>query len=138
MNKLKKNLSNIKNKKNINGGDGYSVNIEDSIAGLPEYKRYSYNTRPVFNGDLLQNGGDGYVVNVGEAIGGMPAYPRYSNNYRPIFEGELLQNGGGKGESGNCGCGSRSNKEPSIFDLIKASLLDIELPTCVSAAVLMT
>jgi hypothetical protein len=120
MNKLKKNLSAIKNKKNINGGDGYSVNIEDSIAGLPEYKRYSYNTRPVFNGDLLQNGGDGYVVNVGEAIGGMPAYPRYSNNYRPIFEGELLQNGGGGGGGeGNCGCGSSSIKEPSIFDLIK-------------------
>jgi hypothetical protein len=104
---------NKKNKKVIKGGDGYSVNIEDSIAGLPEYKRYSYNTRPVFNGDLLQNGGDGYVVNVGESIGGLPAYPRYSNNYRPIFEGELLQNGGGE----DCGC--KSSKDPTIFDLIK-------------------
>lgn len=118
---MSKNIKNIginKNKKNIKGGDGYSVDINDSIAGMPEYKRYSYNTRPIFNGDLLQNGGDGYVVNVGEAIGGMPAYPRYSNNYRPIFEGDLLQNGGNKGEN-NCGCNS-DQKDPSIFDLIKS------------------
>jgi hypothetical protein len=86
------------------GGDGYVVNVNESIGGLPAYSRYSNNYRPIFEGQLLQNGGkskknkqsggDGYVVNVNEGIGGLPAYSRYSNNYRPIFDGELLQNGG--------------------------------------------
>ena len=81
------------------GGDGYVVNVNEDIGGLPAYSRYSNNYRPIFDGELLQNsskqsGGDGYVVNVNEGIGGLPAYSRYSNNYRPIFDGELLQNGG--------------------------------------------
>lgn len=39
------------------GGDGYVVNVEEAIGGLPAYSRYSNNYRPVFEGDLLQNGG---------------------------------------------------------------------------------
>ena len=130
------------------GGDGYVVNVNEAIAGLPAYSRYSNNYRPIFDGELLQNGGDGYVVNVNEAIGGLPAYSRYSNNYRPIFDGDLLQNGGNingapiipdvdlgtepefnKGlyendlylqdGSGNEGCGC-NNGDTSVFDLIKS------------------
>jgi len=100
-------------KKKYSGGDGYSVDINDNIAGMPQYKRYTDNDKPIFNGSLLQNGGDGYSVNVSEAIAGMPAYPRYSNNYRPVFNGPLLQNGG---NNNDCGC---SKKESTIFDLIK-------------------
>ena len=98
------------------GGDGYSVNIDKNIAGMPQYSRYTDNDEPIFNGSLLQNGGDGYSVNVNEAIGGLPAYPRYSNNYRPVFNGSLLQNGGNK--KTNCGC---NKKNTSVFDLIKLS-----------------
>jgi hypothetical protein len=45
-------------KDNQKGGDGYSINVNESIGGLPAYSRYSNNYRPVFEGDLLQNGGD--------------------------------------------------------------------------------
>ena len=43
--------------KKQNGGDGYSVNINQSIAGMPSYSRYSNNYKPIFDGELLQNGG---------------------------------------------------------------------------------
>ena len=44
------------------GGDGYVVNVNESIGGRPAYSRYSNNYRPVFNGDLLQNGGGDILV----------------------------------------------------------------------------
>lgn len=40
-----------------NGGDGYSVNVNESIGGRPAYPRYTNNYSPVFEGSLLQNGG---------------------------------------------------------------------------------
>lgn len=43
--------------KKQNGGDGYSVNINQPIGGMPSYSRYSNNYRPVFDGELLQDGG---------------------------------------------------------------------------------
>jgi hypothetical protein len=46
------------------GGDGYVVNVEESIGGRPSYSRYSNNYRPVFNGALLQNGGDPLVYDL--------------------------------------------------------------------------
>ena len=76
------------------GGDGYSVNIDKNIAGMPQYSRYTDNDEPIFNGSLLQNGGDGYSVNIDKNIAGMPAYSRYTDNDEPIFNGSLLQNGG--------------------------------------------
>ncbi len=46
-----------KEMKNMKGGDGYAVNVGQSIAGRPSYIRYTDNCKPVFNGSLLQNGG---------------------------------------------------------------------------------
>jgi len=43
--------------KKQNGGDGYSVNINQPIGGMPSYSRYSNNYKPVFDGELLQSGG---------------------------------------------------------------------------------
>ena len=37
------------NKKQI-GGDGYVVNVNESIGGQPSYPRYSNNYRPIFEG----------------------------------------------------------------------------------------
>jgi len=44
---------------NQKGGDGYSVNPNEAIGGMPSYPRYSNNYAPVFEGSLLQNGGGG-------------------------------------------------------------------------------
>ena len=41
------------------GGDGYVINPNISIGGMPGHTRYSYNLVPVFDGSLLQNGGGG-------------------------------------------------------------------------------
>jgi hypothetical protein len=81
-------------KKKYSGGDGYSVDINDNIAGMPQYMRYTDNDKPIFNGSLLQNGGDGYSVNINKNIAGMPVYSRYTDNDEPVFNGSLLQNGG--------------------------------------------
>lgn len=48
-----------------NGGDGYVVNVNEAIGGLPAYSRYSNNYKPVFEGDLLQNGGSEKTANCG-------------------------------------------------------------------------
>ena len=37
------------------GGDGYSVNPSEIIAGMPTYPRYSNNYRPIFDGQLLND-----------------------------------------------------------------------------------
>lgn len=47
----------LKSNKKQNGGDGYSINVNEAIGGMPAFSRYSNNYRPVFVGDLLQNGG---------------------------------------------------------------------------------
>jgi len=53
-------------KKNQKGGDGYVINPNISIGGMPGHNRYSYNLVPVFDGDLLdQNGGDKSDPNCG-------------------------------------------------------------------------
>ena len=39
------------------GGDGYVINVNEAIGGIPAVSRYSNNYRPIFNGELLQNGG---------------------------------------------------------------------------------
>jgi hypothetical protein len=125
-------------KKKQNGGDGYVINVNESIGGMPAHSRYSNNYRPIFAGELLQNGGDGYSVNIGQDIGGMLDYSRYTYNNEPVFSGDLTQqsngqtNGQTNGQSngqlmqqfngqlggGNCGC---DKEDPSIFNLIKQS-----------------
>jgi len=106
--KLKKNNNKI-------GGDGYVINVNEAIGGMPAHTRYSNNYRPVFNGELLQNGGDGYSVMMKNDIGGEPIYKRYTYDNEPIFNGSLLKNGGG-----GCGCNSNSGVyDPTIFELIK-------------------
>lgn len=85
------------NKKNNKqkGGDGYVVNVNQAIGGLPAFSRYSNNYRPIFEGELLQNGGDGYSVDISqEDIGGIPVFTRYNGeNDKPIFD--LVQQFGG-------------------------------------------
>jgi hypothetical protein len=99
-------------RKNQNGGDGYVINVNEAIGGMPAFTRYSNNYRPIFEGELLQNGGDGYTVNVSpKDIGGMPMISRYTYFDAPVFNG------------GGCGCSSNtsSNSDPLIYDLIKLS-----------------
>ena len=83
--------------KKQNGGDGYSVNVNRSIGGLPGFTRYSNNYKPVFDGDLLQTGGNNGCGNT------------------------ILQNGGG-----DCGCDENSespkNTTNSIYELIQHKL----------------
>ena len=43
--------------KKQNGGDGYVINVNEAIGGLPAFSRYANNYQPVFTGELLQNGG---------------------------------------------------------------------------------
>jgi hypothetical protein len=85
-------LKKVQNKQN--GGDGYVVNVNEAIGGLPAFSRYSNNYRPIFEGDLLQNGGDGYSVDMDKNIGGMPVYDRYTYKNTPVFKGDLTQSGG--------------------------------------------
>jgi len=102
-------------KNNKIGGDGYVINVNEAIGGMPAHTRYSNNYRPVFNGELLQNGGDGYSVMLNNEIGGEPIYKRYTYDNEPIFNGSLLKNGGG-----GCGCNSNSGVyDPTVFELIK-------------------
>jgi hypothetical protein len=102
-------------KNNKIGGDGYVINVNESIGGMPAHTRYSNNYRPVFNGELLQNGGDGYSVMMKNDIGGEPIFKRYTYDNEPIFNGSLLKNGGG-----GCGCNSNSGVyDPTVFELIK-------------------
>jgi hypothetical protein len=43
--------------KKQSGGDGYVINVNEAIGGMPAFTRYSNNYRPIFDGELLQNGG---------------------------------------------------------------------------------
>jgi hypothetical protein len=43
--------------KNFIGGDGFSIDVNNSIGGLPSFIRYSNNYKPIFDGDLLKGGG---------------------------------------------------------------------------------
>jgi hypothetical protein len=145
--KTKKNKQNKQNKQS--GGDGYSVDPNVSIDGMPVYSRYTYNDTPVFEGNLLsggskktkknkqnkqnkQSGGDGYSVDPNVSIDGMPVYFRYTYNDTPVFEGNLLSGGSKKKISiykflkmqaggGDCGCNASKTEDPSIFNLIKMS-----------------
>jgi hypothetical protein len=45
-------------KKIHKGGDGYTINVNQPIGGLPGFSRYANNYQPVFEGELLQNGGN--------------------------------------------------------------------------------
>jgi hypothetical protein len=100
-------MNNKKVIKNIKGGDGYSVNPSQQIAGMPGHPRYSNNYRPVFVGELL----DGSP----ERIGCDTPHLRYRNN-RAFNIGEFLQNGGRS--NSKCDC-NKSKKEKNIFNLIK-------------------
>ncbi len=86
----------------MKGGDGYAVNVMQSIAGRPSYIRYTDNCRPVFQGPLLQNGG--FRENDDQ------------KKYDSIMDsrGEVVQQGGKK----DCGC---DKKDDSVFALLKKS-----------------
>jgi hypothetical protein len=115
----------MKNKQT--GGDGYVINVNESIGGRPAFTRYSNNYRPIFNGELLQNGGNGYSVDVSkDNIGGKPIIQGYTHYDTPILNKEALKKIEGgcikKNKSkGGCGCNSKptGKVDPLIFDLIK-------------------
>jgi hypothetical protein len=98
---FKKSKTNITNqKKNIKkqkGGDGYVINVNEAIGGLPAFSRYSNNYRPIFDGELLQNGGDGYSINPSIDIGGMPGVVDYKEcKIENGLEDNLLSGGSKK------------------------------------------
>ena len=41
---------------NLNGGDGYTFDVNTNIGGLMGRSRYSFNYAPIYNGELLQGG----------------------------------------------------------------------------------
>lgn len=112
-------------KKNIkqNGGDGYVVNVNESIGGRPSFARYSDNYRPIFDGELLQNDGNNYSNNdINECkfniLNGGGSKKKIS-----MYKFLKMQSGGDCGcskkiQSGGGGCGC-SKIDTSIFDLIK-------------------
>ncbi len=88
----------------MKGGDGYAVNVMQSIAGRPSYIRYTDNCRPVFQGPLLQGGGF------------------RESDYQPKYESIMDSRGmdptqAGGGEK-DCGC---EKKDDSVFALLKKS-----------------
>ena len=94
-----------------NGGDGYVINVNEAIGGLPAFSRYSNNYRPIFPGELLPDIGNKLLD-----------IPQIDHNINWLDSNWNLdqQNGGcGEGETGGgnkCNC---SKEDPSIFDLIK-------------------
>jgi len=88
-------MSYIKKQK---GGDGYSFNLDQPIGGNPGFIRYSNNSRPIFEGELLDSALE---------------YKMDSNS------GYNILTGGNKKKltttNNDCGC----SKKNSIYDLIK-------------------
>jgi hypothetical protein len=78
------------------GGDGYVINVNESIGGMPAYARYSNNYRPIFDGELLQNGGGNCGCNI------------ESNKKDPLIFDLIKQQGG-----------SKKKKNISQFEVIK-------------------
>jgi len=62
-------------KQKQNGGDGYTINVNQSIGGMPLHTKYTSNCQPVFEGSLLDNN---------------------TPPYNPLVFSKMLQNGGGK------------------------------------------
>jgi hypothetical protein len=86
-----------KNKANKQkGGDGYVINVNEAIGGIPAFSRYSNNYRPIFNGELLQNGGNGYSVDPAIDIGGMPGIIDYKDSKLEGGLEDTLVSGGSK------------------------------------------
>jgi hypothetical protein len=86
-----------KNKANKQkGGDGYVINVNEAIGGLPAFSRYSNNYRPIFDGELLQNGGNGYSVDPAIDIGGMPGIIDYKESKFEHGLEDTLVSGGSK------------------------------------------
>ena len=103
-------------KKNMKGGDGYAVNVMQSIAGRPSYIRYTDNCRPVFQGSLLQDPKGQALGALGSMQNGGFRESEDQKKYESILDsrGELVQQGGKK----DCGC---DKKDDSIFALLKKS-----------------
>jgi hypothetical protein len=78
--------------KKQNGGDGYSVNVNKSIGGLPGVIKYSNNYKPVFFGDLLDQTGGGDC-----GCGSTPV--KESSIYDIIQQNLDVQTGGKKGKN---------------------------------------
>ena len=120
INIIKKNI-NIKNKKQI-GGDGYSPNLDQPIGGNPGFIRYSNNSRPIFEGDLLDGTFNELLNGASNCTSNNNIIYNLSNGQISADSGYNILTGGNKKKSTkplekttDCGC-SKSN---SIYDLIK-------------------
>jgi len=89
---------------NQNGGDGYSFNLSEPIAGNPGFIRYSNNIKPIFEGDLLDSSIDNYIMADETMYGGGGSTKK--NNIK------------NKKNNNDCGCEKKDNYN-SIYDLIK-------------------
>jgi len=88
------------------GGDGYTINPNISIGGMPGHSRYSYNLVPVFEGSLLQNGGSKKENKDCDC----------KKKENTVFD--LIKLKGGKNEEKGKPCKCKS-KDPTVFDLIQ-------------------
>ncbi len=84
----------VKKNKMQKGGDGYVINVNEAIGGLPAFSRYSNNYRPIFDGELLQNGGNGYSIDPNIDIGGSPGVVAYKETETGLEDIQL--SGGSK------------------------------------------
>lgn len=64
-------------KQKQSGGNGYTINVNQAIGGMPLHTKYTSNCQPVFDGSLLNNDW---------------------TPYNPLSFSKMLQNGGGKSE----------------------------------------
>lgn len=91
---------------NQKGGDGYSFNLSEPIAGNPGFIRYSNNIKPIFEGDLLDSSIHNYITVDETMYGG-------GSTKKTIKKTNKKKNN-------DCGCDNNSNnKNKSIYDLIK-------------------
>jgi hypothetical protein len=98
--------------KKIIGGDGYSIDPNMAIGGLPSFIRYSNNSKPVFDGNLLEGGACGCIKDLFQGGGcgcnnsKVQKGGDYKENDKYVID-ILLQNGGG------------TNKKLTQFSAIK-------------------
>lgn len=97
----KKNIISHQNKQI--GGDGYSFNLDQPIGGNPGFIRYSNNSKPIFEGELLDGG---LNITVNNEINADSGYNILTGGNKKIRQ---------NAKSNECGCSTKK----SIYDLIK-------------------
>jgi hypothetical protein len=79
-------------KQKQSGGNGYTINVNQAIGGMPLHTKYTSNCQPVFEGSLLDNNPNPYdplLLNKNIQTGG-----RKSTKEDPFLHPVILQKGG--------------------------------------------